>query len=484
MNYRFPTEQGLFAMSIVAVVTMVFSMFAIYVLLMQMEFQKSLSFVVDEKLDFDEDEARGENDAEKQKKNEQVTSRYRVSKVRRFLLFGTVALITLLAYLLLVRTDAPSWLAWIGMGAILLVLLHSYFLDEIRRKRLDRLFAILTLVLLMTMAMHWTVYAQQQVANGQIHQGKARITGYDRTAYDQNKGKDYVSRTDLVVAWGGSWGCPSSPDIYCEAELKGALCETQANRFLEQEQEVENAEASSEEVVEDTEGDAVANENEDAGQVEDENEAAANENEGDAAANENEEDAAANENGEDAAANNNEDIEQLEEENEQLREENEQYKEEVEDYEEYAEDLTEALEEEYEQDYYEYYYDDDYYEDSYWSTQDWNSVWGDFACADMFSFDNFGSNDAFNATTPPGDDGWPFVNIYGNCKTCEAYIVDYFSTEHFQEVVSHKKSARNYGLATGLGLVITILFAVKQRINPATDHEIELLSRHGTTSFA
>ena len=455
MGYRFPTEQGLLAMTIIAVVTMVFSMFAIYALLLQMEFQKSLSFFVDENLDLEdeEDKNKGENDADKQKKNEQVTSRYRVSMIRRFILFSTVSLITLLAYLLLVRTEAPSWLAWIGMGAILLVLLNTYVLDDIRRKRLDRLCAILTLILLMAMAMHWTVYAQQQVTNGQIHQGMARITGYDRTAYDQNKGEDGVSRTDLVVAWGGSWGCPSSPDIFCEAELKGALCETGGNRILEQAEDAHDVDNAGDE----TEGGgAAASENEDTAQDEVANEDV----EGDAEAND--------------------EVEELEQENEELREENEGYKEEAETYEEYAEDLTEALEEEYEQD---YYYDDDYYEDAYWSTQDWSSIWGDYACVDLFTFEEF-DNGAYNATTPPGDDGWPFVNIYGNCKTCEAFIVDYFSTEHFEEIESRKKSVRNYGLAACLGLVITIIFAIKQRINPATDHEIELLSRHGTTSFA
>ncbi len=470
MGYRFPSEHGLLAMLIFAVATMVFAMFAIYALLLQMEYQKSLSFFVDEKLDLEEEDDNtkgGESDAEKQKKNEQVTARYRVSKMRRVILFSTVSLITLLTYLLLVRTDAPSWLAWIGMGAILMVLLNTYLMDEIRRKRFDRLFSILTMILVMAMAMHWTVYAQQQVANGQIHQGTARITGYDRTAYDQTKGEEGVSRTDLVVAWGGSWGCPSSPDIFCEAELKGALCETGKDRFLEQAndvKEVENAEAAAEEIVDE---DAASGENVDSG---------ANSNNVDAEQNE-----AGNDGGEgDAAAENN--MEQLEQENEELREENYGYKEEAEAYEDYAEELTEALEDEYAKEY-TYYYDDDYYEDSYWDTQDWNSIWGDYACVDVFTFENF-DNGLYNATTPPGDDGWPFVNIYGNCKTCEAYIIDYFSTAHFEEIESRKKSARNYGLAAGLSLVITIIFAIKQRISPATDNEIELLSRHGTTSFA
>jgi hypothetical protein len=126
---------------------------------------------------------------------------------------------------------------------------------------------------------------------------------------------------------------------------------------------------------------------------------------------------------------------------------------------------------------YQYYYDDDSYEDSYWDEQDWGSVWGEYACADLFDSDTSGQ--VYNSDSPPGTDSWPFVNIYGNCQTCEAFLVDYYSTQHFQEILQYKVSGRNYGLAALLSLCITMMLYIKHLRSPTEEKEIELLSSEG-----
>lgn len=135
-------------------------------------------------------------------------------------------------------------------------------------------------------------------------------------------------------------------------------------------------------------------------------------------------------------------------------------------------EYTAELEEDYQ-----YYYDDDLYEDSYWDEQDWDSVWGEYACADLFEEDV--SGEVYNAEIPPGSDSWPFVNIYGNCQTCEAFLVDYYSTQHFQEIVQYKVSGRNYGLAALISLCLTMMLYIKHLMSPTAANEIELLSSEG-----
>ena len=85
------------------------------------------------------------------------------------------------------------------------------------------------------------------------------------------------------------------------------------------------------------------------------------------------------------------------------------------DEEEEEEELDEAIEEAYS-------FDDDVWYDDYWSQTTWNDVWGDYSCEDLFDYDLSGLG--FDNDEPPGTDDWPFVNIYGNCKTCSAYVID------------------------------------------------------------
>ena len=90
--------------------------------------------------------------------------------------------------------------------------------------------------------------------------------------------------------------------------------------------------------------------------------------------------------------------------------------EEYKDYEEEEEADIEELDEEM------YDFDDDYYESGYWAETQWGGVWGEYACEDLFYSDV--EEQTFDENDPPGNDDWPFINIYGNCDTCDAYIVD------------------------------------------------------------
>lgn len=429
-DIRLPKENGVTAMLIASILIVAFSMISMYWLLMQMELQKTLT--LPNKLEFEEGDdetsttsssTNKDGDGEPEKKADEVVSgRMVVTTGRKVLMMGIIALIVLLSYTMLVLSEANSFFLWLPMSAILIILLYSHIQDEVRRQRLDRLSAILSFVLLLTMALQLAVYAYRGVTEGQVHEGKARIIGYDMDQYDQGQGKDTVTRTDLTVAWGGSWGCPNHPDTYCEATLHGTLCETEEENRRRLADDADAAEQENEELEEEVE------------EMEEENE-------------------------------------ELEEENEELEEDVEYEEEVIEEYADYDEELEEELE-------YTYYYDDDIYEDMYWDEQDWESIWGEYACADLFSAD-LAEQEAYDPDQPAGEDDWPFVNIYGDCKTCHADIVNFYSTQYYQSVQDYKKAARNYGLAAGLSFVITLLLVAKQRFNPTADKEIELLSRHG-----
>lgn len=119
------------------------------------------------------------------------------------------------------------------------------------------------------------------------------------------------------------------------------------------------------------------------------------------------------------------------------------------------------------------------HEDDDWGETDWGSVWGDYQCYNLFDADLEGVK--FNARKPPGSDDWPYLNIYGNCQTCEAYIVDYYSTEHFQSIQSYKQASRKFGIAACFSLLVTVALALKHRFSSKQDNEINLLeSKIGT----
>jgi len=179
-----------------------------------------------------------------------------------------------------------------------------------------------------------------------------------------------------------------------------------------------------------------------------------------------------------------EEEEDLEEENEELEEENEELQEEVEELEEEEDEEEEEVEEveedaSYYDPYYDdgYYFEDDYYYDSYWDDQDWDSIWGEYACEDLFDQDMEGGE--FNPDEAPGADDWPYINIYGNCMTCEAYIVDYYSTEHFQNIINYNKQGTNFLIAALVGMVITNTLGYVQLLSPIAEKELELLPNDG-----
>lgn len=149
-------------------------------------------------------------------------------------------------------------------------------------------------------------------------------------------------------------------------------------------------------------------------------------------------------------------------------------------YEEELEDLVEDLEEgsSYDENY--YFGDDNVFDDdSYWS-YDWGSVWGEYACGDLFNADLEG--ESFESDQPPGNDQWPTIEIYGSCNTCKAYIVDYYSTEHFRSIKEYELQSRIYFWMGFLGLILAAFAALVQRVRPTQEKEIVLLTHDGGVS--
>jgi hypothetical protein len=103
-------------------------------------------------------------------------------------------------------------------------------------------------------------------------------------------------------------------------------------------------------------------------------------------------------------------------------------------------------------------------------------VWGDYACEDLFETDMEG--ETYNADSPPGNDDWPTIYIYGSCNTCEAYIMDYFSTEHFAEIANYQLQARWYYIAGAISMLVALAAVIKQIVRPSTEKEVELLTSY------
>jgi len=162
-----------------------------------------------------------------------------------------------------------------------------------------------------------------------------------------------------------------------------------------------------------------------------------------------------------------EEEEELEEENEDLEEENEELEEDLEDEEEYEEELEDEVEEVYE-----WAFEDDAFGDDYWQ-YDWDSVWGDYACEDLFETDLEGIT--YDPEEKPGSDEWPTVLIYGSCNSCEAYLMDYYSTDHFNQIKEYQTQARNYVYAAIGAMFVAVIAIIKQYLAPARENEVELL---------
>ena len=95
------------------------------------------------------------------------------------------------------------------------------------------------------------------------------------------------------------------------------------------------------------------------------------------------------------------------------------------------------------------------------------------SCEDLFEEDTYGMT--YDTSVPAGTDDYPFINIYGSCKTCEAYILDYFAEEAFESVDEHRRMAITYMSFAFGGLAFSFLAYIKYKANPSAENEIELL---------
>jgi hypothetical protein len=99
------------------------------------------------------------------------------------------------------------------------------------------------------------------------------------------------------------------------------------------------------------------------------------------------------------------------------------------------------------------------------------------SCEDLFDTDVSGQ--PYDTSTPAGTDDVPFLYVYGSCKTCEAYILDYFAEEAFEAVDDLKKQAIMYFTAALAGFVVSLAAYLKYKVSPTAENEVELLGSDG-----
>jgi hypothetical protein len=219
----------------IAVASTVLSGLWIVWLLIQIEVNKSfMTMDIDNPLELDvEDEANGpaKVEIEPEVTNNNVPDkelpkprRRRVPMNFKLMQFTSVGVLILLTYLLLVVSPAPLWLSSIGSFSVLAIFLRYQIGDELRRRRFDRMALIISLFMLIAGSLSMATYAQKTLSQGEIYEGPARIVAYDGTSYN-NSQQDHITRTDLMVSWGKSWGCPLSGGKVCQAHVKGAMCQ-------------------------------------------------------------------------------------------------------------------------------------------------------------------------------------------------------------------------------------------------------------------
>lgn len=118
------------------------------------------------------------------------------------------------------------------------------------------------------------------------------------------------------------------------------------------------------------------------------------------------------------------------------------------------------------------FFDDDFFADEYWN-YGWDSVWGDYACSDLFDNDLEGKT--FDADEAPGGDDWPFINVYGTCNSCKAFLVDYYTEEHFDKIRRYQTHAIHYFIMGVVASFFYAFLALKQWIAPAEENQVTLL---------
>lgn len=105
---------------------------------------------------------------------------------------------------------------------------------------------------------------------------------------------------------------------------------------------------------------------------------------------------------------------------------------------------------------------------------------GSFRCTDLFDTD-MSAEHPYDSNVPAGadEDDWPFINIYGSCKTCEAYVLDYFAEESFEKLDDYFLQAMAFlGLST-CGFLLSILGFIKYKVSPTAENRVELLGSDG-----
>ena len=126
-----------------------------------------------------------------------------------------------------------------------------------------------------------------------------------------------------------------------------------------------------------------------------------------------------------------------------------------------------------------YEYGDDAYDTEYWN-YDWDSAWGEYGCTDLFESDLSAAH-PYDANVQAGtdEDDWPYINIYGSCKTCEAYVLDYFAEQAFERLDDYLLQSMAFmGLST-IGFLLSIFGFIKLKISPTADNQVELLGSDG-----
>jgi len=87
--------------------------------------------------------------------------------------------------------------------------------------------------------------------------------------------------------------------------------------------------------------------------------------------------------------------------------------------------------------------------------------------------------EGFDPDLAPGNDHWPTVEIYGSCNSCEAYIVDYYTTDHFLGIRMYEVQSWVYLWLGFLLLIISAFAALKECLRPTKEKEIVLLTHEG-----
>ena len=113
-------------------------------------------------------------------------------------------------------------------------------------------------------------------------------------------------------------------------------------------------------------------------------------------------------------------------------------------------------------------YDDDMFENEYWN-YDW-----DYGCGDLFETEIEGQ--VHDPPIPAGpDDSWPFINIYGSCKYCDAYVLDYFAEEAFEKLDDYVMQGIMFMGLGFSGILISFVGFIKYKLDPPPENQMSFL---------